>query len=121
MSRLAEDKRYRLGQYMTPPNVAACFFDHVVEPVGEWRVLDPACGNGNLLVAAAERLMAAGVPDVAERLCGVDVDPGMVESTTARLSKLLNVPKQALNVTTGDYLAGGVTLFDRPDWASFEP
>lgn len=121
MSRDQNDKQYWLGQYMTPEPVAEWFFDFVDEPAETWRVLDPACGDGNLLLAAARRMTNAGVKDVPARLCGVDIDPVMVARSKERLSSLLSVPCSRLNISVGDYLQGGSTLFDQPAWLDFVP
>ena len=67
----ARGVRKGLGAYYTPPDVVAGLLDLVLEPilaarsaigpeaVRAVRVLDPACGTGNVLVAAAERIAAA--------------------------------------------------------------
>src|SRR5690606_38855482 len=54
-------------------------------PMRGW---DPACGGGAFLLAAADALVAAGVPPaevVAQRLWGTDVDPGAVAVAEAAL------------------------------------
>ena len=47
-------QQYALGQYMTPAGVAHKLLDLVELPPAEWYVLDPACGDGNLLVRIAQ-------------------------------------------------------------------
>ena len=123
MGRSDLDKQYLLGQYMTPPEVADMFFKHVELAPMDWRVLDPACGDGNLLLAAAENMLSAGLApqDVAERICGVDIDPTMVEASRTRLAAFLGLPEQHLRVYVDDYMARQEGLFDgrRAQWRGF--
>ncbi len=50
-------------------------------------VLDPSCGGGVFLIAAAEALLGAGLTpdDALGRLAGIDLDPGAVATTRAAL------------------------------------
>lgn len=121
MSKDQNDKQYRLGQYMTPMSVAESFFKFIDDPIEDWRVLDPACGDGNLLIAAARRMIDAGLSQVAKRLCGVDIDPEMALQAKHRLSELLMVPPNEIGVHVGDYLSGRDTLFSPCDWSNFVP
>lgn len=99
--------RKELGAYYTPPDVVAGLLDLALEPilaermvdgpdaVAALRVLDPACGTGNFLVAAAERIAAAlirlGVdPDRARRSAvrcvrGIEIDDGTARRCRAAL------------------------------------
>ena len=54
-------------------------------------MLDPSCGTGNLLVAAAERLLARGAKPlaVARAIRGVEIDEGAAQVARARLVALL--------------------------------
>jgi SAM-dependent methyltransferase len=101
-------ERKRGGAYYTPPDIVAHLLDLALEPMldacGEsveriraLRVLDPACGSGNFLSAAGDRirrrLEALGAPpsDAAataygECLVGIDVDPAAVELCVASLA-----------------------------------
>tara|TARA_Y100000310_G_scaffold20892_1_gene20230 strand:- start:951 stop:2135 length:1185 start_codon:yes stop_codon:yes gene_type:complete len=117
------DKQYLLGQYMTPKLVAEEFFRHLSRPAKTWRVLDPACGDGNLLIVTARRLLAEGLSPktVASRLCGIDIDPQMAESCRDRLANELHVNPAKLRIYVGDYLQSQQTLFAENDseWSDF--
>ncbi len=61
---LAADQRKRLGQYYTPVEIIDFLLDRALgtfDPLaGEpYRIIDPACGAGNFLAPAAERMVAA--------------------------------------------------------------
>jgi hypothetical protein len=81
------------GAFVTPADLAAQMVDRVVAGVtlANCVILDPACGAGQLLVAAARRLLAANptltVDDqialVREHIRGVELDP-----TLARAARL---------------------------------
>ncbi|MEW6523761.1 MAG: TaqI-like C-terminal specificity domain-containing protein [Bacillota bacterium] len=77
--------RRRRGQYYTPPWLADAILDWLDWP-GAWaRLVDPACGTGAFLVAAARRLaktleregMPAGkvLETIVGRIQGYDTDP----------------------------------------------
>lgn len=102
--------RKGLGAYYTPPDVVAGLLDLVLEPllavraaagteaVAAIRVLDPACGTGNVLVAVVERvartLVALGLdPEGAARAAvrcvrGVEIDPATARVCRANLRSL---------------------------------
>ncbi|MFZ4517662.1 MAG: N-6 DNA methylase [Microthrixaceae bacterium] len=87
--RLTPEDRTRLGAHSTPPEVA----DELVElalahlRTTPGRVVDPACGAGAFLLAAADALVRRGVApvDAVGRLRGTDVDPGAVGATREHL------------------------------------
>jgi predicted RNA methylase len=87
-------ERRRRGAFMTPPQLAQLA---VRESMDRWEgrgvpvVLDPACGTGNLLVAAAERMLARGGSPavIAARLKGVEIEPEAARIARTRLGKLL--------------------------------
>ncbi|MGH9139251.1 MAG: HsdM family class I SAM-dependent methyltransferase, partial [Acidimicrobiales bacterium] len=89
------------GDYPTPPQLVRLVVDAVmpaVRPGQRVEVLDPACGDGRFLLAAAELVAAAGGEPVVH---GVDVD----EAAVARARRLLaGIDAQ---VECGDTLADG--------------
>jgi adenine-specific DNA methylase len=70
------------GAYYTPPEIGAFLASWAVR-TREDRVLDPACGDGALLVAAARRLRALGGGG---ELSGSDVHAPAVAEARARLA-----------------------------------
>ncbi len=96
------DERRHWGQYFTPPALVEQMLEWVgyrpeadLEPV---TLLDPACGTGNFLVAAAERLIAHGqargwaqarlLAALQTKLCGIEADPRVCAEAEARLQAL---------------------------------
>lgn len=78
-------RRTALGQVFTPPELAAALAELI--PGTPESVLDPACGDGSLLVAMADLLHARGVAasEVLGRLVGWDRDPCAAWLARARL------------------------------------
>lgn len=85
-SLLPPEERARQGVFYTPPPLVDRLLDQAEAAGLEWRtarLLDPACGGGAFLVAAALRLVRAlGASDPAiilqsltHRLCGWELDP----------------------------------------------
>src|ERR1039458_8709790 len=70
---LGLSRQRNLGQYMTPAAVADQMCEQIHRPIEDWVALDPACGDGNLLLAAARRMRDAGVSDIPSKLIGTDV------------------------------------------------
>ena len=62
------------GGYYTPPLVSAFLARWAIDAPGT-TVLEPSCGDGNISVAAANRLLGLDVPpqDVADALVSVEV------------------------------------------------
>jgi SAM-dependent methyltransferase len=74
--------RKRRGAWYTPEDLVATVVGAAIGSRLPTRIVDPACGDGRFLLAAARRVLAdGGVP----QLVGVDSDPGAVEATTNAL------------------------------------
>jgi hypothetical protein len=125
---LGDEHRHRNGVHYTPADTAAALVavalggldaaDGAARHAGP-RVCDPSCGGGVFLLAAADRLAAAGASpaDALSTLSGVDLDPMAVEVTRAALvlwaaahglrgDELVAVARQvAGSVVVGDALA----------------
>ena len=79
--RLAEhdrDRRRSQGSFYTPPELVEWILDRALPAAGSSTVLDPACGTGHFLVAAARRLGVRAVH-------GSDVDAEAVRIARERL------------------------------------
>jgi hypothetical protein len=111
-------QRRAMGAFFTPGSIAM----QVVDAVSDHPVLDPACGAGDLLLAAARHLPVEASTD--ETLSawgcaihGIDVEEVFIRAARARLVLLAvsktglpsaagsNVSDQFPNLTVGDYLS----------------
>jgi hypothetical protein len=63
----------QLGQYWTP-EVLVDFMLDIAQFQPDWKVIDPACGEGVFLKRALER--------GAQQLVGIDIDPETLERAT---------------------------------------
>jgi len=114
--RLHPAERRRRGAFMTPPELARTAAHLALDG---WKsfalgarvpvMLDPACGTGNLLVAASELLLARGYKPVliAKSLRGVELQADALHIACTRLTALLGAEaavKRALanNLRVGD-------------------
>ena len=107
----------RPGVVYTPADLADRLAREVIDPMiaergASIRIVDPACGEGALLAAAARRLAAHGI-DPNGRLFGVDVD---AEATVSA--------RRWAEVTVGDGLWIDLPRFDvvlmNPPWIDAE-
>lgn len=124
-------KRKELGLFFTPPVIADYLVERAFESqkiTKDFLVLDPACGSGQILLAAYRRLkdvfvtqleMTAGEAHkqiLSHNLWGIDVEPFAVllSKINLALQELENVPKY-INIIHGDSLLE--TGFDVPQMA----
>ncbi|MGW5455480.1 Eco57I restriction-modification methylase domain-containing protein [Nocardia sp. NPDC003979] len=101
-SRDAQERK-RHGRHYTPPELARFLARRALlyAPYrAELRVLDPACGDGELLLAV-HREMVSCAPDVAVRLTGYDLDRAAVGETVARAA----AEGVEIQCRAGDFLA----------------
>ncbi|WP_431963122.1 Eco57I restriction-modification methylase domain-containing protein [Nocardia sp. bgisy134] len=106
-------ERKRHGRHYTPPALARFLarrlLAHAPRPGhgGVLRVLDPACGDGELLLAL-HREAAAHLPGVRLRLTGYDLDEsGLAAARTRAAAEHIEVDWHA-----GDFLADAADLAD---------
>ena len=85
---LAPQVRQRAGAHLTPQQVARQLVAMMPVPAPGDTILDPAVGGAAFLLAAADRLVAAGAsPATAlHQLHGYDIDPGAVAVAEAALA-----------------------------------
>lgn len=98
MSTKAEIKN--TGATFTPRRLAELLSEKILANVKlrRVRVLDPACGEGELLVAVGERLAAAGIDF---ELTGYDASAGYLEVSRKRLSVFTRAKVKLIH---GDFL-----------------
>lgn len=106
------DRRKQTGAHFTPPHLAGLVAERLAARIcdmrGAIRILDPACGDGSLILAMARALPQ----DVLGRciLIGIERDPGALASARRRLD---NLPIRGIDLVLGDFLdfADSGTLF----------
>src|SRR3954470_11653465 len=97
-------KQKVLGQYMTPEHIAEQMCAAISLSTEFWSVVDPACGDGNLLLAAARRMRAAGLSSIEQRLTGIEIDPTLAAMARQRLGEFIGCSADAVRVVEGDFL-----------------
>lgn len=100
------DRRKSTGAFYTPHSVARELIEFRWSGAPQ-RVLDPACGCGAFLIAAAEALAERGLDalDIGTRLHGVDIDPIAVSICRGRLTELLGAGDFDRRIIVADSLA----------------
>lgn len=83
------------GQFFTP-RAAVDLLVSVVDPRPGEKVIDPACGSGGFLAAAAQHLAGVGASfgDVATDLHGIDKDSYLARLASAHLSMFTLTPSK---------------------------
>ncbi|MFF2087394.1 Eco57I restriction-modification methylase domain-containing protein [Nocardia sp. NPDC058176] len=103
-------ERKRHGRHYTPPELARFLARRALlhaPHAEELRVLDPACGDGELLLAV-HRELAAHVPEMAVRLTGYDLDRRAVGETAERAA----AEGVEIDCRAGDFLTASARLAD---------
>ncbi len=107
LNTVAIDNDRDLGQFMTPHSLANEMCSNLSKPAKEIRVVDPACGDGNLLLAVAELMIREGVDNIHEKLWGIDIDASVLAVARSRLSTRIGCPRSKLNLLNLDFLQVG--------------
>ncbi|WP_446223391.1 Eco57I restriction-modification methylase domain-containing protein [Nocardia sp. IBHARD005] len=103
-------ERKRHGRHYTPPDLARFLARRALRYVpraATLRVLDPACGDGELLLAV-HREIASSATDVAVHLTGYDLDRQAIDETAGRAAAL----GVEIDCRAGDFLAASAQLAD---------
>jgi len=96
----------RISTYPTPPDVAATMSNYILKKwsdsgrqMTEWRILDPSCECGNLLLPftklVLKKIEAGELPSslcssfFARRMSGIDVNPLAIALTTSQIQQEL--------------------------------
>jgi adenine-specific DNA-methyltransferase len=92
------------GGYYTSPEVAAWLCAWAVRAAAD-SILEPSCGDGVFLAAAADRLgeLGAGAEAIAGQLAGVEIVPGEAAAARERLHRRLGGARAAAAVVAGDF------------------
>ncbi len=100
------------GQFFTPQNAVELLVS-LVEPKPGEKLIDPACGAGGFLNAAARYLIAAGVSpeEVANSIFGVDKDSYLANLAAARLSLVTLAPARVYCADSLAWKAGNNNNF----------
>jgi methylase of polypeptide subunit release factors len=101
---LSRGQRRSRGVYYTPPEIAQLLAEKTLAPLRgrqPVRVLDPACGAGEFLVAARDFLTGKGK---AASLFGIDIDPAAVVQARQRIGD----EPCGRQILAGDALLGDV-------------
>ncbi|MGS2809824.1 Eco57I restriction-modification methylase domain-containing protein [Nocardia sp. MW-W600-9] len=101
-------ERKRHGRHYTPPALARFLARRALRHApraGELRVLDPACGDGELLLAVHRELASSGIT---VRLTGYDLDRRAVGETAARAG----AEGVEIDCRAGDFLAASARIAD---------
>jgi adenine-specific DNA methylase len=104
MARTVENGNKLRGGYYTPPTVAR-WLAHWAIRSGSDRILEPSCGDGVFLSAAAEKLISHGVCSERResRIVGIELVPAEAAKASARLAGL--PAAQHVTVIAGDFFA----------------
>jgi hypothetical protein len=118
-------ERRRAGAFWTPEVVAERLLDAAGFDGDQRRVVDPACGGGALLYAAARRMLARGQSPraVAQLIAGVDSDPRAIALARETLSGLLagEMPELVCQdaLTDAPAVRPGELVVANPPWIRF--
>ena len=94
------------GGYYTPEPIADFLASWAIHAPSQ-RILEPSCGDGNILIAAARRLLRLGTAAEAlmQQLHGVELDPHEASKTAQRL-QVLGLPLSSNNtIHVSDFFA----------------
>ena len=104
---LAREARRAFGVYYTPPEIVELIVDLTLGPLKRCQapcVLDPACGDGEFLLAVHQHLATRfGRVAAGQSVFGIDIDTAAVASANRRL-KAIDRDFPATNIRVADAL-----------------
>jgi methylase of polypeptide subunit release factors len=127
-SKKTSRRRKQLGAFYTPMILADVLVELSLKPWLKERapracptILDPACGSGNLLIAAARELVRAGCSKtaIASAMHGVDIDPIAVSIARTRLAHFLRLSPAAARQLSRQVRVGDA-LFEKNLQGAFD-
>ncbi len=127
-SKKTSRRRKQLGAFYTPMVLADVLVELSLKPWLKERapracptILDPACGSGNLLIAAARELVRAGCSKsaIASAMHGVDIDPIAVSIARTRLAHFLRLSPAATRQLSRQVRVGDA-LFEKNLQGAFD-
>ena len=88
---IAPDERKRMGEYYTPPWLAQAITQELIPDPANTKILDPACGSGTFIAAAAQHLInhtqhltpAQQLEKLQQNIIGIDLHPVAVQLAKA--------------------------------------
>jgi adenine-specific DNA-methyltransferase len=111
----APDAQKLRGGYYTPKPIADFLARWAIRSANS-AILEPSLGDGNIIVAAAERLRTLGATpyDIVKQITGVELDPGEAKKAICRVEAILDgcSPQHIYIGDFFDYAAQ--TLFEVP-------
>lgn len=103
------------GGYYTPPQLTRWLANWAVRTASD-RVLEPSCGDGAFVDAAAIRLLELGAPvaQAVQQLRGIEIVPTEAEKARTRLRPTLGIAGNK-SVETSDFFNWATTTTERFD------
>lgn len=115
--------QYKKGQFFTPANLAAKMIAAVPDDLWGKRVLEPTCGDGNLVIALLDKMVELGIrPDVAVSLVQAnELDAEVAKECEERVKRWMvdhGCKTDSFTVTTFD---AAKYKFENYDWVFTNP
>jgi SAM-dependent methyltransferase len=116
-----KDRIRKTGEVFTPPELVNEMLDHLRFAMWEDHrtFLDPACGDGNMLVEVLKRKLSYGHnPDIALRsIFGIDIMPDNIDRCRHRLLDIVGDTEEHRIIVEKNIRQGSALNFD---WNQFD-
>lgn len=104
-------ERRERGTFFTSSATAASLWKEAIDTIQSGSIIvDPACGAGDLLGPAAEKIEASAVPNVVIRAC--DIDDDFTRIAVARLRRRTNSQSGMVEGLNRDFMADSTSVAD---------